>query len=342
MICTALLKNHANSRYQAEAAKLAASEMTLLLDKGGVQASVQVESRLGADWLTFEAPSLTPAQKTLLMRASHMYLLFESQDGGALLPVCGREEAYLGEDLPAVLKYKGKTNEIFTDYMINMALCASNFGAEETLTLADPMCGRATTLFAALNRGYNAFGADRDAAAIEEAAKYFKRYLEYHRIKHTAQDKSLTHNGKQAAQMRVFELADTAQHFKEGAKKTLMLTALEGGRLNVARKKESVDLIVSDLPYGVQHAPGASGKKCASLEDMLYDVLPVWVRTLKTGGAMALSFNVNTLSGDMVRGMMAEVGLDVMSGPGYDDLEHWVEQAITRDVAVAVKRFSEE
>ena len=44
-------------------------------------------------------------------------------------------------------------------------------------------------------------------------------------------------------------------------------------------------------------------------------------------------------SGKILDGMMAEAGLDVADGPAYEGLEHWVEQAITRDVAVAVRRF---
>ena len=340
MIYTALLKPHANSRYQAEALKLAASELTLLLEKGGYQAGVHPQTATGADWLTFEGPRLDEKQAALLGRAAHLYLLFEGALNGALTPLQGRAVAYLGDDLPAVLKYKGKTNEIFTDYLINQALCASDFAPDDALTLADPMCGRGTTLFAAVNRGYHAVGADRDATAIDEAEKYFKRYLEYHKIKHAVSEKSLTQNGRQAARLHVFEFADTAERFKAGDKRTLSLAALDGARLNAARKKESVHLIVSDLSYGVQHAPG--GKKGVSLEEMLYDVLPVWTRTLKRGGAMALSFNVNTLAPDMVRGMMAECGLDVMDEPAYCGLEHWVEQAITRDVAVAVKRYSDD
>ena len=340
MIYTALLKPHANSRYQAEALKLAASEMTLLLEKGGVYADARPERAAGADWLTFESTRLDEVQTALLGRAAHIYVLFERAESGALTPLCGHADAYLGDDLPAVLKYKGKTNETFTDYLINLALCASDFMPGEPLTLADPMCGRGTTLFAAVNRGWHAVGADRDAAAVDEAEKYFKRYLEYHKIKHTASEKSLTQNGKEAARLHVFEFANTPAHFKAGERRTLTLTALDGAKLNAARKKESVHLIAADLPYGVQHAPG--GKKGVSLEDMLYDVLPVWTRTLKRGGAMALSFNVNTLAPDMVRGMMAECGLDVMDAPAYCGLEHWVEQAITRDAAVAVKRYSDD
>jgi hypothetical protein len=52
---------------------------------------------------------------------------------------------------------------------------------------------------------------------------------------------------------------------------------------------------------------------------------------------MALAFNVNTLKLEFVREAMEEAGLKVMRGEGYDGLEHWVEQAISRDVAVAVR-----
>ena len=137
MIYTALLRPHANSRYQAEAPKLAASELTLLLEKGGVQADVRPETAAGADWLTFEGPRLDEKQAALLGRAAHLYVLFERASDGALTPLQGRAAAYLGEDLPAVLKYKGKTNEIFTDYLINLALCASDFAPDDALTLAE-------------------------------------------------------------------------------------------------------------------------------------------------------------------------------------------------------------
>ena len=50
---------------------------------------------------------------------------------------------------------------------------------------------------------------------------------------------------------------------------------------------------------------------------------------------MALAFHVNTLPADRVRGLMEEAGLEDMRGEGYDGLAHFVEQAITRDLAVA-------
>ena len=334
----ALLRPHANSRYQAETLKLARSELMALLEKGGCAADVRREKRAGCDWLAFEAEALTPGQRSLIALAAHLYLLFEEAEDGALIPLLGQEEAYLESDLPLVLKYKGKTNATFTAFMLNLALCASNYEAGETLTVLDPMCGRGTTAFIALNRGWNALAFDQDAASVDEAEKYFKKYLEYHRVKHTRTEKSMTANGKQAATLRTFQFAPTPEAFKRGDTRALTMGALPAAKLGLVYKKPCCQLIVSDLPYGVQHGPGG-GRKAPSLEDMLYDALPVWVDLLSTGGAMALSFNVNTLKPEMVRGMMAEVGLDVVDGAAYEGLEHWVEQAITRDVAVAVRRF---
>ena len=334
----ALLRPHANSRYQAETLKLARAELTALLEKGECRADVRCEKRAGCDWLSFEAEALTADQRALIALGAHLYLLFQDAEDGAMVPLLGQKEAYLESDLPLVLKYKGKTNETFTSFMMNLALCASNYGAGETLTVLDPMCGRGTTAFIALNRGWNALAFDQDAAAVEEAEKYFKKYLEYHRVKHTFIEKSMTANGKQAAKLRSFQFAKTPELFKAGDTRALTMGALPAANLGQIYKKPCCQLIVSDLPYGVQHAPGG-GRKAPSLEDMLYEALPVWVDLLHTGGAMALSFNVNTLKPEMVRGMMAEVGLDVVDGAAYEGLEHWVEQAITRDVAVAVRRF---
>ena len=334
----ALLRPHANSRYQAETLKLARAELSALLEKGACSAEVLHETRAGADWLTFEAPRLNEEQERLISGCAHLYLLFEEGTDDALMPCLSQSEAYLGGDLPLVLKYKGKTNETFTAFMVNLALCASNYGAGERLTVLDPMCGRGTTLFTAVNRGWNALGFDQDEAAIDEGVKYFKRYLEYHRFKHTSEKKSMTAKGKQAGILNAFEFAQTPERFKAKDTRTLGMSALSGEALGAVYRKPCCHLLVADLPYGVQHAPGG-GKKMPSLEDMLYDALPVWAELLHTGGAMALSFNVNTLKPEIVRGMMAEVGLDLAEGPAYEGLEHWVEQAITRDVAVAVRRF---
>ena len=55
----------------------------------------------------------------------------------------------LGGDLSGVLKYKGKTNEMFTGMLVNLAVFSSEYAKwfDRPLQVLDPMCGRGTTLF---------------------------------------------------------------------------------------------------------------------------------------------------------------------------------------------------
>ena len=91
-------------------------------------------------------------------------------------------------------------------------------------------------------------------------------------------------------------------------------------------------MIVADLPYGVQHSAGMPP------EALLDRVLSGWREALCPGGSVAISFNSQTLPLDRVRGAMARAGFHPFSGGAYDAFSHWVEQAVTRDVAVAVRK----
>ena len=330
-----LLRPHANSRYQAGALPLAIAELQMILRSTGREVQVESRNQAGADWLTFECEALNEKEALSVGRSAHIYLTMEEYENGFMKPVGAVHEAYLGDDLPYVLKYKGKTNETFTRFLINMACASSAFSYEQPLKLLDPMCGRGTTLFEAINCGWHASGVDVQSADVDEAGKFFKRYLEYHKIKHSITKKSMTAKGKEAAVVQQFEFAKEAAAFKAGDTRTLSLTSADSGKIKAIWNKPAFHLLVSDLPYGVQHAPG--GQKRPSLQQMVRDMLPAWRDVLLPGGAMALSFNVNTLKLDFVREAMAEAGLKVMTGEEYDGLEHWVEQAISRDVAVAVR-----
>lgn len=330
-----LLRPHSNGRYQASVIPLALAETELLLGKAGIQAKPEMLEEQGLQWIGFECDGLDERGIGELARSAHIYLASECRDGGMLMPVRSAETPYMGDDLPYVLKYKGKTNETFTKFIVNLALCASSFSGDEPLKLLDPMCGRGTTLFEAVNRGWNVMGVDVLANDVDEGAKFFKKYLEYHRIKHAVSKKSMTAKGKEAAVVQIFEYACDAAKFKAGDTRTLRVTSMDSGRLHTLGVKKEFHLLATDLPYGVQHGPG--GQRGKSLQQMVRDVLPAWRDALLPGGAMALSFNVNTLKLDFVQETMAEAGLKVIVGGAYDGLAHWVEQAITRDVAVAVK-----
>ena len=333
---TMLLWPHANVRYQSETAHLARAELALMLERTAPRAQIESATVMDMPALCIDAPdALDAAALAAISRHSLLYGLFESAEDGAMRPLLGRAPAYLGADLPGVLKYKGKTNELFLQLLINAALYAGKFWSRqaEKLNFYDPMCGRATALFEAVNRGWNAAGTDIDRADLQEAEKFFKRYLEYHRFKHTREKGSLTLRGENPAPLSTFSFADTADAWRDADVRTLRLVRADARRAAEAFGRGKFHLIVADLPYGVQHAAGKGG-----MEPLLARALPAWKETLLPGGAVALSFNVNTLKTARVRELIQDAGLEVMQGGAYDGFEHWVEQAVTRDIAVGVRR----
>ena len=331
-----LLWPHANVRYQNETLKLAECEFQLMLNVHAPEGRIAHLSALDLPGLEIELPG---AMDDALLRAvkSHslMYALFEIRPDGAYLPVAGRAGALLGADLPGILKYKGKTNELFLQLLINVALYASGFvhRSEGALELIDPMCGRATSLFVAANRGWNATGTDVDRAGLSEAEKFLKRYFEYHRMKHSYSRQSRTTPGGKGVQVSQFGFAADAEAYRAGDLRTLRLACADAGRAREIFGKEKFHLLVCDLPYGVQHASTDGGA-----EKLLARALPAWREALKKGGVAALSFNAQTLPRRRVQEIMESAGLEVCRGGAFDGFAHWVEQAVTRDIAVGRRK----
>ena len=333
-----LLWPHANARYQAETLKLAASELRLMLDRLAPGAEIAADGEMGMPCLDIDVEGgLDAAAMEALRSHSLMYGLFECREG-LLACVAGRAAAKVGADLPAILKYKGKTNEMFLQLLINAALYSGDFWrqGDEPLALLDPMCGRGTGLFVAANLGWNAVGADVDRTDLKEAEKYFKRYLEYHRFKHGVSRESRTLRKGPAAPVCRFEYAAPG----ESARRELSLVGLDASQASEALGKNAFHIIACDLPYGVRHdaqlASGAS-RKGNWLETLLARALPDWRAALKPGGTVAVSFNAQNFRLDRLRALMADAGFEVLSGGAYDAFSHWVEQAITRDIAICRK-----
>ena len=336
-----LLWPHANARYQSETVNLARAELRLMLDRLAPEAEIAAESGLDMPALAIDFPAAPEAQVLSALRGhSLLYALFEARDG-LLAPVAGRGEARVGGDLPAILKYKGKTNEIFLQLLVNAALYSGAYWRDAGARLAffDPMCGRATSLFVAANLGWDATGADVDRNDLKEAEHFFKRYLEYHRFKHALSRESRTLKKGQAQVCR-FEYAADPADFKAGQARRLSLVNLDATQTEAALGKNAFHIIACDLPYGVRHdaqlARGAE-RRGNWLETLLARALPGWKAALKAGGTVALSFNAQNLSLARVRALMADAGLEVLAGGPYDGFSHWVEQAITRDIAICKK-----
>ena len=331
-----LVKSHANARYAQSMQKLAVCECECMLAALGQPMHLQWETLGGTSFLMLEAQELSQSAWAILSRHSAISLA-ALRDGEWLKPLPLSFAPYLEPDLAQVLKYKGKTNADFTAMMLHCAKMASDFAlTQQPLAVLDPMCGRGTTLFCALIEGDHAIGIETDAKALHEADVYFERYLQYHRLKHSREERSTTLRKGSALKERRFTLAASAEAYRRGDTRTLRLIHGDTAVADQAVGAESCHLIVGDLPYGVQHAP-KDRDTLGSLPAMLEAALPAYRRALKQGGAIALAFNTYTLPKKTLLDLMRNAGLEPLVTPPYDDFSHWVEQAVNRDMVIARK-----
>ena len=327
-----LLYPHANIRYRQSLLQLAVQELSMTLSALGREAEVVPQKMGGAMFLTFEAAKLTERDMRMLSQLASVYMLFEMEDG-KLTTLERTHPNYVGEDLPALLKYKGKTNEMVTDTMLTMALAASAFMPvhDSQLVVCDPMAGRGTTLMLALRRGYHGVGIEIGKADVKEAADYMTRYLEFHRIKYKRTDSALTVRGQVGGRENKFVFSDSAEHFKDGDTRTLRLICGDTREAEALLKPNSVHLMVTDAPYGVQK--GTAGRQ-DSIGGTIAAALPGWFDVLKSGGVLAMSFNTHVTRREGLVRLFEKAGFEIVQTA---NLEHWVEQAISRDVILARK-----
>ena len=331
-----LVKSHANVRYAQSMLKLAAQECGCMLHALHIEADVRTETVAGNPFLILETDVLDEESWAYLSRMSAIALA-ALKDGEWLKPLPLRNGSYLASDLSQVLKYKGKTNADFTAMMLHCARSASAFAlSRDPLWVLDPVCGRGTSLFCALEEGECAIGIEMDEKALHEADVYMQHYLQYHRYKHNREEHSLTLRSGGATRERRFTLANDTDAYKRGDTRTLRLLHGDSAQADEMLGTSSCHLIIGDLPYGVQHAP-KEGKEISSLTQLLERTLPAYRRVLMSGGAIALSFNTYTLPRATVVAAMRKAGFQPLVEPPFNDFTHWVEQAVNRDMVVAIR-----
>ena len=334
MVYTFALVRHANIRYRESLRRLSCGELSAMLGALSRSCDIRVEQAGGADFLTFETDPLSADDLAFLSRHSAVSFMAE-KSGDYLRPLPVSFSGYLPEDLPEVLKYKGKTSVSFTYLMLNMALSLSSFSnSAGPLTVLDPLCGKGTTCFCALRYGMNAVGLDLDAKAVREGVDYFGRFLRYHQLKHKLVRRSET-TRKSAVPAAEYVFADTREHYMSSDTRSLVLACGDSAFSPALTRKHRAHLIVTDLPYGVQHAPQA-GCRPETFTGLLDRVLPSWRDSLQPGGVIALSFNTLTLPYDRVIQCLENAGLSACTGDCCMHLRHEVEQAVVRDVIYAV------
>ena len=328
---------HPNVRYQDALKKLGGAELTQMLHALGHDITWMVENIGGTDFFIFDSPELSEEELAYLAPMSSTYL-WVCRAGKTLTPLARRTEKYLPGEMSEVLKYKGKTNAAFTALMLNLARAESPLGREKRpLTVLDPMCGKGTTLYCALEQGMNAVGIDRDRKDLKEAMDFVNRSLQMQRIKHSLTQGSRSVPKSAAIPEAVYTLADTREHYQAGDTRTLRFLLGDTRQAGALMRKTPADLLVTDLPYGIQHAPEGGGRP-ESFEQLMRRALPSWREALRPGGVMAASFNSYTLPKRKLAQWAEEAGWQPLLAPPLDDLEHYVEQAVNRDVLLCLRK----
>lgn len=331
----------ANRVYAEAAASMVRAELTVLSRAAlaGRVGSVETTTVAGVEYLSFEADELTEHDLGFLGLASAFYALFEA-DGELLRPVAVPAPDRYPSDLLTILKYQGKTNEQFTRLVLNVTAASTarpDGVLDGTLRVLDPVCGRGTTLSQAVMYGLDAVGIDVDTKDFELYTSFFTTWLKDHRFKHTAATTPVRR--EKAVIARKYEAAFAAEKsaYLAGEKQSLTVYAADTMRTAELVRPGSIDVLVGDLPYGVQHGSRGPRGLVRSPVELLDGALEGWTAALRKGGAMGLAWNVRVAPRERLAELLEGAGLTVLDGPGYDDLRHRVDRAITRDVIVARK-----
>ena len=303
--------------------------------------SVTERSIGGVAYITFETSNpLTEAEIAHLSNLSSLYALFE-MDGAALRPLGVAQLAMFDSDLLTIQRYSGRTNELFTKLLLNVTLLSTQDPARllrDGGHLLDPLCGRGTTLHQAMMYGFDATGIETDGKDFDAYCQFIKTWLRNKRIKHSAETVAIRKNKEQLGRRIDIEYGRSKQQHKSGDTRTLAYLNCDTLRAAELLKPNSTDVIVTDAPYGVQHG---SQRPAANLtrdpRELLTAALPGWLRTLRPGGAIGISWNTNVADrAELVR-ILSDAGLEVASTAPFERFAHRVDQAIVRDLAVARK-----
>lgn len=335
-----LIKPIGNIPYFETMKKMCVYEASIMFQAIGVEAiTIDVKKVGQASYMMFELEaSLNDHQLKQIASLSFYYTIFAIDENEHWHPDHNSYANFFGNDLSVRLKYNGKTNESFTRMMINVGLFSSKFHQLDKISLLDPMCGRGTTLFEGLVLGCDVYGVDQHKQSIHELHNYFSRYLKEGKYKHQMTKGKALMNGKNLGEQSHFITGDSKEALKKKSGQQLKVLCGDTRSTNQFIKKNSIHLIVTDLPYGVQHIGKDEKVSIRDLDRLLDASIKSWKQVLKSGGAMVISWNTYTNSRVTIAKALEAHGLHVVEGEAYVNFEHRVSQAINRDLIVAVKQ----
>lgn len=265
-----------------------------------------------------------------LAATSEAYTYFErigDVQGPLLRPIEPQFQPFVPPEMAETRRYKGKTNEIFTRVLLNVAIFAGAYADQFTgrLRILDPLAGGGTTLFLALAAGFDAFGIEVSKQDVETTAVFVKQYLHSEHIPY----KELAERGRRAGRRYQFEIG------RKGESRLLVLAHGDSTQANLHMQQvpggTHMHAIVGDLPYGIQHF--------GEIAALLQKALPVWESLLLPGGTLALAWNATRVErSNMIALIEGNTSLHIRDDGPYTQLAHTVDRVIKRrDIVVGVK-----
>ena len=335
-----LVSPSANRVYARAAAELTIAELGVLGSTvlAGRLGSASTEEIAGVEYVAFEG-ELDDTSLAHVSNVSTAFALFERTADDAFRPVGLHRLDCLDDDLLTILKYQGKTNELFTKLLLNVTVLASRSADRmlaDRLRVLDPLCGRGTTLNQVLMYGWHASGVDRDAQDFDAYAAFLPRWLKDKRLKHTATTAKLRRDGQTLGRRLDVELATSKAAWAAGDTITLSAALADTRATGDVFKADSFDAIVTDAPYGVQHGShGGDGGLHRRPLELLAEALPGWVHVLRPGAAVGIAVNTRTCPREDALSLLADAGLEPRDDAAYRGFAHRVDRSITRDLVVA-------
>ncbi len=339
----ALLPRASANRVYGEAAFALTSAELAVLDRatlGSIIAASRRATIAGVDYLLIDTNApFTTDQLEVVANLSSIHALFEV-NGERFRPCELVPLRRMDDDVVTIQRYAGKTNEAFTHLLVNVALAESADALDrlrrgERVHLLDPACGRGTSLNRGIVYGMDATGIELDQRDVEAYTQFILTWMKDKRLKH------------ELAQAKLRKGRDVPAHritvtYGRGKDKTthrvvdIIHDDTVGARTHL--KARTADLLVCDLPYGVQHGSQSPGSRLArGPEGLLRDALPVWFDLMAPGAAMALAWNHNTLTRSALVDVVQSAGFELRSAADDQSFLHRVDRAILRDVLVAAR-----
>lgn len=338
-----ILANPGHNRIYFETAlKIAISELRAIGEAHGLDMrDIELaETALPASIKFTTNRELTEEEFKTLGTSSVFYALFELVDSNLLKPINVPDFHTFPESMVQILKYNGKTNEQFTRLMVNLALSACKTTTPNK-TLLDPMCGKGTTLYEGYIRGLDVTGIEVNSKWSLEIKNYVTRYFKEGKYKHrTEKSKRVGAKGKKIADVFSVKAAVTKEDFKNEKLQQMQVFTADTSNADKLLKKKSFDVIVCDLPYGVQHGMKNKMEDIVSRSPLalLKKAVPAWKHVMRVNGSMVLAYNELTVKYGEIAKVLSENGLEVLDEEPYADYIHRVDQSINRNLIVAVKK----